>query len=57
MTESIREESLSVLTRDLGTGPIARRAGPSRWEKARVGLLGASLVGLLVEILVGRRLR
>ncbi len=57
MTESIREESISVLSRDLGAGTIARRAGPSRWERARVGLLGASLVGLVLELLVERRRR
>jgi len=33
----------------------ARRREPSRWEKARVGLLGAGVVGLVAETLLARR--
>ena len=36
-------------------GRQVRASRPSRWEKARVGLLGASLLALLAEALIGRR--
>ena len=33
----------------------ARPRAPTRWEKARVGLLGAGVVGLVAETLLARR--
>jgi hypothetical protein len=43
----------------MSQGGIRERGGtrgtPSGWEKARIGLLGASLLALLAEALIGRR--
>jgi len=53
-TDTIREQSVSIVECDVPAGMTLREyrdrnARPSRWEKARVGLLGAGILGLVAE--------
>jgi hypothetical protein len=53
-TNNIHRQSVAVLHADIPADLTiaeyrSRRAGPTRWEKARIGILGAGLVGLLAE--------
>jgi hypothetical protein len=59
-TDTIREQSLSIVECDVPDGMTLReyrdgRCRPSRWEKARLGLLGAGVVGLVAETWATRR--
>jgi hypothetical protein len=58
---TIRERSYAVMESDLPEGVTLARhrsdrgRGPTRWEKARLGILGAGLVGLVAETVLTHR--
>jgi hypothetical protein len=60
-TELIREQAVLALESDVPAGMTlgeyrrSRVPAPTRWERARPGLLGLGLVGLLVETLHAQR--
>lgn len=61
-TRSIQEQSVQMMECDIPDGvtlsdyrSAREHRGPSRWERTRVGLLGAGLLGLVAETLRGRR--
>jgi hypothetical protein len=60
-THTIQEQGVMVMECDIPAEmTIAeyraqRNSKPSRWEKARVGLLGAGVVGLVAETLIAHR--
>ena len=61
ITETVRDRSFAPLECDIPPEMTmdeyrARKPQPaSRWEKARVGILGAGLVGLVAETLLRSR--
>jgi hypothetical protein len=60
-TQSVRDQGVMVVECDIPADltiaeyKAERRRGASRWEKARVGLLGAGVVGIVAETLLAHR--
>jgi hypothetical protein len=59
-TDTIREQSLSIVECDVPAEMTLHeyrhgRREPSRWERARVGLLGAGFVGIVTETWLAHR--
>jgi hypothetical protein len=59
-THTLRERSMAVMASDIPEDLTlskyrSARRGPSRWEKARVGILGAGLLGLVAETVLSQR--
>ncbi len=60
-TQTIREQAIAVIECDvpegvtLGEYRALNCHRPSRWEKARVGILGAGIVGILAETVLSQR--
>lgn len=60
-TETIHSQAVATIECDIPEGITlaeyrhGRCAGPSRWEKARVGILGVAVVGLVADTLLTLR--
>ena len=60
-TQTIQDQAVMIVESDIPADlTIAeyrarRQQGPSRWERARVALLGAGVVGLLAETVRAHR--
>lgn len=60
-TETIRSQATATVECDIPDGMsirdyrARRSAQPTRWEKARVGILGAGVIGLIAETVLTQR--
>jgi hypothetical protein len=60
-TETIHSQAIATLECDIPEGMTirdyrsSRCRRPSRWEKARVGILGAGVIGLIAETVLTQR--
>ena len=60
-TQTIQDRDVMVVECDIPDGltiaqyQAGRQRAPSRWEKARVGVLGAGVLGLVAETFMAHR--